>query len=194
MSAVTQPRPPAQDELDELTLARARRGEDAACRTLVARYERPVFALLSRLLANTGLAGQIEDLAQETFLRGFRALPTFRAPGPARLSTWLLTIATRLVLDELKVRRPVFEPLDSADAVPSAARADELSERNHAASAIARAVRALTPEHRAAFLLREAHGLSYEEVANALEVDVGTVKSRLSRARGALRAALEELR
>ncbi|MBS2025184.1 MAG: sigma-70 family RNA polymerase sigma factor [Deltaproteobacteria bacterium] len=186
------PQPP--DELDELTLARARRREDAACRALVLRYQRPVFALLSRLLANQGRAALVEDLAQETFLRAFRALPEFDTAGPARLSTWLLTIATRLALDELKTRRPQHEALEQADAVVSLDRSDTLTQRRQTVEKIARAVEALTPDQRAAFLLREAHGLSYEDVAAALQVDLGTLKSRLSRARAALRIALEELR
>lgn len=195
MSAVTQPLPPAPDEvaeLDELALARARRGDDAACRELVLRYQRPVFALLSRLLARNGRAALVEDLAQETFLRAFGALPGFDPRGPARLSTWLLTIAARLALDELKSRRPALEPLSRAEAVPSNARTDQPSEQRRIANRIALAVEALTPDQRAAFLLREAHGLSYEEVASALNVDLGTLKSRLSRARAALRIALEE--
>jgi RNA polymerase sigma-70 factor (ECF subfamily) len=194
MLALTQPARTDREELDELAVARAARGEAEACRALVRRYERPVFALLSRLLSRAGRGGLVEDLAQETFLRAFRALPDFRADGPARLSTWLLTIATRLALDALKSRAPALEALELAKAVPSASRTDEPLERASTAHAIARAVEALAPEYRAAFLLREAHELSYEEVARALEIDVGTVKSRLSRARAALRIALEELR
>src|SRR5687768_15947133 len=105
-------KPPGRaPELDELTLVRAQRGEDAACRALVTRYQRDVFALLSRLLGPAGMRGLVEDLAQETFLRAFRALPGFDRGGPARLSSWLLTIATRLALDELRRRRPHAEPL-----------------------------------------------------------------------------------
>jgi RNA polymerase sigma-70 factor (ECF subfamily) len=192
MSAVIHPLPRAPDELDELTLARARRGDESACRELVTRYQRPVFALLSRLLARSGRTALVEDLAQETFLRAFRALPDFDTTGPARLSTWLLTIATRLAIDELKSRRPIFEPLRSADAVPSPARTDQVVEQRRIGNRIAIAVDALTTDQRAAFLLYEAHGLSYEEVARALDIDLGTLKSRLSRARAALRLALEE--
>src|SRR5690349_21305814 len=93
-------RPP---ELDELTLARAQRGDEASCRSMVGRYQGPVFAMLGRRLGSDGL---VEDLAQETFLRVFRALPGFRPAGRARLSSWILTIATRLALDELRRRRP----------------------------------------------------------------------------------------
>jgi RNA polymerase sigma-70 factor (ECF subfamily) len=193
MSALTLPVTPGHPEIDDLTLARASRGDPAACRVLVERYQRPIFALLSRLLSRAGRGGLVEDLAQETFLRAFRALPTFRPGGPARPSTWLLTIATRLALDVLRSRAPELDTLDRARGVPSPSRADETVERELTAKTITRAVEALAPEYRAAFLLREAHELSYEEVARALDVDLGTVKSRLSRARAALRVALENL-
>ena len=187
-------RRPAQ-ELDELSLVRAQRGEDAACRLLVTLYQRRVFALLSRLLGPAGRGALVEDLAQETFLRAFRALPQFERGGPARLSTWILTIATRLALDELKRHVPRLVPIDAlARSVPAAgASASDESERRALSGSLARAIAELGPEQRATFLLREVHELSYEEVAAALEVDLGTVKSRLSRAKSALRAALAEV-
>lgn len=188
-------------ELDELTLIRAQRGEDAACRAFVERYQRPVFALLGRMLGPAGQGTLVEDLAQETFLRAFRALPAFDRGGPARLSSWLLTIATRLALDELRKRGSLAVPgrqtvsLDDPEAHGAASgdRADDVAERRTLAKALQHAVTALAPEYRAAFLLRELHDQSYEEIARALGVDVGTVKSRLFRARAALRAALAEV-
>jgi RNA polymerase sigma-70 factor (ECF subfamily) len=179
-------------ELDELTLRRAQRGEREACRALVARYQRPVFALLSRLLHRRG--ADLEDVAQETFLRVFRALPGWRSDGPARLSTWILTIATRLALDEL-ARRPLqLAPLERALDMPAGTGADADLERRAVGAAIERAIAALGPDHQAVFLLRELHELDYDEIARALDIDVGTVKSRLSRARAALRTALAEVR
>ncbi len=85
--AVTTQASAARQELDELTLRRAQRGEAQACRALVEAYQRPVFAIVSRMLAPAGLRARSEDLAQETFLRVFRALPRFELGGPARLST-----------------------------------------------------------------------------------------------------------
>jgi len=178
----------ARSELDDLTLARAQRGEDAACRALVVRYQRPVFALLSRLAGR----GRVEDLAQETFLRVFRALPRFDRGGPARLSSWILTIATRLALDELRRTPRVEVPLD--DQQPGGARADETAERRALARDLQRAFARLAPDQRAVVLLREVHELDYEEIARALDLDLGTVKSRLSRARASLRLALGENR
>src|SRR5262249_11272368 len=101
------PMPP--DEIDRETLARCQAGEAAALRLFVTRYQRPVFALLSRLM---GRGPHVEDLAQETFLRAFRALAGFDPDGSARPSTWLLTIATRLALDSKKMRRLEARPLD----------------------------------------------------------------------------------
>jgi RNA polymerase sigma-70 factor (ECF subfamily) len=183
---------PTPDELDELTLRRAQRGDEAACRALVERYQRPVFALLSRMLGPPGRVGLVEDLAQETFLRVFGALTRFSALGPARLSSWILTIATRLAIDEL--RRAPLPAVDLAERAPAPARPDAEAERARLGRAIATAVTHLAPDHRAAFLLREYHGLPYDEIARALDVDLGTVKSRLARARTALREALAEVR
>lgn len=184
------PEPP---ELDDLTVARARRGEPAACRALVLRYQRPVFSLLSRLLARRDPT-LVEDLAQETFLRAFRSLPGWDPQGSARLSTWVLTIGARLALDELRRRRPEATGLEAAEsslAAPGAT--DEQAHRRDLAAAIERAMAELAPDFRAAFVLREYHDLDYAEIARALDVDVGTVKSRLSRARAALRTALAEV-
>jgi RNA polymerase sigma-70 factor (ECF subfamily) len=186
-------RPPA-GELDELTLRRAQRGDDDACRQLVERYQRPVFALLSRMLG-PGQRAQVEDLAQETFLQLFRSLAGFSSLGPARLSTWILTVASRRAIDELRKRGRRGEPVAvEPERLVSPRRADETARRRAIAGALSRAVGALSPEQRAVFLLRDYHGLDYAEIARAVDIDLGTVKSRLSRARAALRRALEEVR
>lgn len=180
-----------REELDELTLRRAQRGDDDACRALVLRYQTPVFALISRMLG-PARPGLVEDLAQETFLQVFRALSSFAPLGPARLSTWILTIASRRAIDELRKRPEPLEPLE-ADRLPGGERADQAVRRREIAVAIARAVGQLGPGYRAAFLLREYHGFDYADIARALDIDVGTVKSRLARARAALREALAEV-
>lgn len=178
-------------ELDELTIVRAQRGNIRAKRALVERYQRPVLALVSRMLRGSSDSGIVEDVAQETFLRVFRALPNFDRGGPARLSTWILTIASHRTIDELRRRRLETRPLDAGiSEVDPVSRADLSAERKMLASVIDRAVQQLAPEYRAAFILREYHGLEYAEIALALEIDLGTVKSRLSRARQRLRDAL----
>jgi len=172
-------------ELDDITLAAAKRGDKRAFARLVERFEQPVFALLGRMLRPSGRESLVDDLAQETFVRVFRALPQFGSDGRNNLKGWILTIATRLALDEL--RRPSrTEPLS-----PDLVARDLAPDCHGIGAAITRAVAELSPEQRAAFLLRELHGLEYGEIAAAMNVDVGTVKSRLSRARAALRAALE---
>jgi RNA polymerase sigma-70 factor (ECF subfamily) len=182
-------------ELDEVTLRLAQRGEQAACRALVERYQRPVFALLHRMLG-AARGGRVEDLAQDTFLQVFRALAGFAPLGPARLSTWILTIASRRAIDELRrdgrgeVRAT---PLGDDDAV-APGRADDGARGRALAGRVAAAVDRLAPEQRAALLLREYHGLEYAEIARALDIEPGTVKSRLSRARAELRRALADER
>lgn len=182
--------PAGRGELDDVTLVRAQRGDRAAWRALVEHHQPAVFALLGRLLGG-GRRAQVEDLAQETFLAVFRQLAGFSPLGPARLSTWILTIASRRAIDELR-RRPA-SAIAAEDVAPAdPARPDDALARRRLARAIDRGLAELSPEYRAAFLLRELHGLDYAEIARALEIDAGTVKSRLSRARAALRAALAE--
>jgi RNA polymerase sigma-70 factor (ECF subfamily) len=184
------PAPAAEGELDTATLRRAQQGDEAAARVLVRRHERAVFALLGRLLGTRG--GLAEDLAQESFLRVFAALGRFDPAGPARLSTWILTIAARVALDQLRRRAPGFEPLTALHDHAGPQRADDQLRRRKLAAAIEAALADLAPEYRVAFVLREFHELEYPEIAAALDIDRGTVKSRLSRARAALRIALAE--
>ena len=181
-------------ELDESTIARAQRGDRRARRALVERYQRPVIALVSRLLRGQGDRALVEDVAQETFLRVFRALPSFDRNGPARLSTWILTIASHRSIDELRKRRIETRPFDpSSFELAAADRADTVAERKMLSAVITRALESLSAEYRAAFVLREYHGLEYTEIAAALDIDLGTVKSRLNRARSRLRKALVEI-
>jgi RNA polymerase sigma-70 factor (ECF subfamily) len=154
---------------------------------LIERYRGPVHALIWRLLAGRA-RHRVEDLVQETFVRVLRALPGFDPAGPASLSTWMLTIAARLALNEL--RRPEAAALDEEPAGSGADRADLGAERRRLAAAIGAGVAALPDAQRAVFVLREYHDLDYAEIAAALELDLGTVKSRLGRARAALRAHL----
>jgi RNA polymerase sigma-70 factor, ECF subfamily len=185
--------PAERIELDELTLRRAKHGDRAAFGVLVRFYQRPVFALLSRMLYARGRRDLVEDLAQETFVRALRAISTFGDDGRDRLSSWLLTIAARVALDALKRRALPEEPLDElVDIVPGPRRADEALMQHTLRDALLGAIEELPLGYRAVFLLREVHDMEYEEIAVALEIDLGTVKSRLSRARAALRKALSE--
>ncbi len=185
--AMTAPAPTRSPELDAATLERARRGDPMAARALVVRYERPVFALLSRLL---GAGPHVEDLAQETFLRAFRALSGFDPAGPAKLSTGLLTIATRLGLDARKKRKlptvDLDEALHASRATPETERA-----RRELGRALSRAAAELTDDTRAAFLLADVHGFTMGEIAEALGVPENTAKTRVFRARQHMRERLE---
>lgn len=180
---------PRDSELDERTLQRAQEGEEAACRALVRRYERPVFALLTRLLA-TERRALVPDLAQETFLRVFRQLARFEVGGPARLSTWILTIAARLAIDERR-RHRVTQAAACAPEPLAEGSTDEIAVGRETALALEAAFAALPEESRVALVLRIEHELEYEPIAQVLGVEIGTVKSRLARARAALREALE---
>ncbi len=185
-AALRAPPPP----LDELTLRRAQRGDTRAWRDLVDRHAPPIHALIWRLLAGRA-RHRVPDLVQETFVRVLRALPTFDLAGPATLSTWILTIATRLALNEL--RRPEHATLVDEPPAPEhdRDRADAALDRRRLADAIARGIAQLPDPQRAVLVLREYHDLDYADIARALELDLNTVKSRLSRARAALRAHLE---
>jgi RNA polymerase sigma-70 factor, ECF subfamily len=177
------------DALDELTLRRAQRGDERAWRDLIERFQQPVHALIWRLLAGRP-RHRAEDLTQETFVRVLRALPRFDPAGPATLSTWILTIATRLALNELRRPEPAsIDPRSHEVAAPDRL-PDAEADRRRVGAAIASAVTALPDTHRAVFVLREYHDLDYSEIADVLELDVGTVKSRLSRARASLREHL----
>lgn len=192
--AVRGPEKEDRSELDAPTLERARRGDHAAFRRLVERYHRPTFALLWRMLEHDLPQQDIEDLVQETFLRVFRALDRFELDGPAKLSTWILTIAARLALNERRRASVVSLPLQSAGDLEGGERADAALRSDRIRRALREALRALRPAYRAVVILREYHGFGYQEIAAATGLDVNTVKSRLARGRAALRAALEEVR
>jgi RNA polymerase sigma-70 factor (ECF subfamily) len=180
-------------EIDDLTLRRAQRGEERASRDLVAHYQRPVFALLGRLLCGAERRGLLEDLARETFLRVLREVPRFSIVGAARLSSWILTLAARLALEELQRQRLAPARLRDAADFSAAAATAAAPGRPEPGGAIRRAAAALPPETRAVYLLRDYHDLEFLEIARALEIDLDTVHARLGRARVALCAALAEV-
>lgn len=181
-------RTPVTSSIDDVTLRRAQQGDERAWRAVVERYQQPIHALVWRLVA-TRAPDRVPDLVQETFVRVLRALPEFRADGPASLLTWMLTIATRLALNELRRIKPVADP-DAIAAIVAPERADAAAERARLAAAIGRAMARLPDAQRAVVVLREYHQLDHAAIAAALEIDVGTVKSRLSRAKAALREHL----
>jgi RNA polymerase sigma-70 factor (ECF subfamily) len=184
------PRPRAA-ELDAAIVARAQRADEAACRLLVERHQGPVFAVISRVLGARSQRSSVPDLAQDTFLRVFRRLRDFDRTAPGRLSSWILTIATRVTLDHLK-RRGLDLTEDQGDddgdvAVPGP---EQALQHRQTAAIVEQAVDQLPPGLRAVLLLRVVHELPYEDIARELSLEVGTVKSRLARARAQLWQAL----
>ena len=174
-------------EVDELTLRRAQQGEPDALAMVVERYHPAIHALVWRMTGGRD-AHHVDDLVQDCHVRVLRGLPGFDPCGPARLTTWVLTIATRVVLNAR--RRAAPEPLATEPLAPAATEPPVAIERARLAVAIADAVAALPDAQRAVFVLREYHELDYAEIARALEIDLGTVKSRLARARHAVRQRL----
>ncbi len=162
-----------------------------AFQVFVEKYQRLVFAVLSRML---GHGPHVEDLAQETFLRAWRAFPEYEIRADSPPSPWLLTIASRLAISHRRkrsrdsMRREHFTEPSSAD-TPETERA-----RRALGRAIADAFDRLAPEQRSVFVLQQYHGLSLKEIAVALQISEGTVKSRLSRARGQLKKTLKAYR
>jgi len=162
-------------------LDRLRAGDARAFEELVASHQHRVFGVALRMLGNRAEA---EELAQEVFLRVHRAIGEFR--GEAKLSTWLYAIASRLCLNRLasSERRMARHGEGTLTRLASV-------ERSELETALHRAIGELSEERRIVVVLRDLEGLSYEEIATALELELGTVRSRLHRARMDLREKLE---
>jgi RNA polymerase sigma-70 factor (ECF subfamily) len=170
-------------------LDRLRAGDAPAFEELVMTYQHRVFGVALRMLGNRAEA---EDVAQEAFVRAHRALGAFR--GDAKLSTWLYAITSRLCLNRLASgeRRMARQGDDAllrlSDAGP---RPDAALERRELETALGRAIAELPEDRRIVVVLRDLEGLSYEEIAQVLELELGTVRSRLHRARAELKEKLE---
>jgi RNA polymerase sigma-70 factor (ECF subfamily) len=175
-------------ELDPAVLERCRQGDRLALRLFVNQYQRSVFAFLSRM---TGSGTHVEDLAQEVFLRAYRALPRYEARAGVRVSTWLLTIAARLVLDDRKRRRPLLVPLSEHLATDEPT-PESVRHRREILEAFERAAAQLADEQRVVFVLAQFHGLTMAQIAAAVGATEGTVKTRLHRARSRLRELMSE--
>ena len=177
-------------------LRRCLAGDELAYRELVERYQRQVFSLARRMV---GSAEDAEDLTQETFVRMFKALERYDPSRP--FSAWLFTIATRLCIDHLRRRRvrPISmvqrEPggdeeytLEIEDRGP---RPDEQAVHAEEEGRVQDLIDSLPHHYRIVVLLRHQQDLSYEEIAEALHLPLGTVKARIHRARALLKQRLE---
>jgi RNA polymerase sigma factor (sigma-70 family) len=190
----TPPARPASKIMDDSSLiAASQEGRIVAFNQLVERYQTLVYNVAYRMLGNADGAA---DATQDTFVSAYQAIGRFRG-GSFR--AWLLRIATNACYDQLRERQRKREDsledmLESGDDLGIAADA-QLSPESHALSAemlaaIARGLRTLPPDQRAAVILSDVQGFSYEEIAEAMDCTLGTVKSRLSRGRMRLREFL----
>ena len=175
---------------EELLLEKARHGDQEAFGELVRLYEKKVYALTLRMCKNPDDAA---EAAQEAFLAAWQGLKFFR--GEASFSTWLYRLASNACVDLLRkeqrhraVSGPSLNDEDTyMDIADDATTPQELAERSELREQIEEGLQSLTPEHREVLILRELHQLSYDEIAQTLDLDTGTVKSRISRGRKALR-------
>lgn len=194
--------PPASQDTDVVLVQRAVDGDPKAYELLVVKYQRRIERLIGRMVRDTDL---VEDIAQETFIRAYRALAQFR--GDAQFYTWLYRIAVntaKKALVDLRRDPLVTEAArrggdddDETSAVENELTTAETPETELAAKEIATAVNlameALPEELRQAVTLREIEGLSYEEIAEAMNCPIGTVRSRIFRAREAISARVKPM-
>ena len=194
---------PIENRYEALLIARLREHDLAAFEELVSHFERPVYAICFRLL---GDAEDARDAAQETFLKIYRGLNRFR--GESGLKTWIYRIAINQAMNQQRWwRRRRKEETVSLDLsrndseislgstlLGTSASPEEVAIENERERRIMRALSEIKKEYRAALMLREIEELSYEEIAETLEISIGTVKSRIARGREELRHKLKEWR
>ena len=184
--------------LDEDLVRRVQRGDVAAFDLLVRKYQHRIAALIGRYVADWS---EVQDVAQETFIRAYRAIGNFR--GDAQFYTWLHRIAVNTAKNHLVAhnRRPPTDDIDIDDAEQFDSgirlRDSDTPERElmrqQLEQTVVRAVEALPEELRVAINLREVDGLSYEEIAERMDCPIGTVRSRIFRARDAIDRELRPL-
>jgi RNA polymerase sigma-70 factor (ECF subfamily) len=197
------PRAELTARTDQEIVALARAGEEAAYRELIRRYERPLFSLLYRMVRDRELA---EDLAQETFVKALNAIESYRPEF--KFSSWIFKIANNAAIDHLRRRELNTLSLEGSPhaETPEAVEATALQigdrqespldavEARELGGQIERAIAQLRPEYRSCILLRHVEGRAYEEIAEILNLPLGTVKTYIHRARNELRQALAHLR
>ncbi|HLK42228.1 MAG TPA: sigma-70 family RNA polymerase sigma factor [Thermoleophilia bacterium] len=164
---------------DPEILRRARRGDDRAFAVIVRQYQTPLFNYVMRVLC--GDRALAEDMCQEVFLRVYQALPGF--DSRCQFSTWLFQVAKHRVVDELRARERRGRPALELSAVSQAQMAVAPTESVDSMDAVWRAIGALPVDLKMALLLRDVVGLSYAEIADALETTLATVKWRIYKAR-----------
>ena len=179
-------------EVDQELVERAQKGDKRAFELLVMKYQRKLARLLSRMVRDPA---EIEDIAQESFIKAYRALPQFR--GESAFYTWLYRIAVNTAKNYLVARgrraptttefnAEEAEGFEDAELLRDIATPEAELQTKQIANAVNKAVEALPEELRTAITLREIEGLSYEEIAQMMECPIGTVRSRIFRAREAI--------
>jgi RNA polymerase sigma-70 factor, ECF subfamily len=188
---------------DQEIVLLARGGQERAYRELVRRYERPIFSLLYRMVRDRELA---EDLSQDTFVKALNAIESYKPEY--KFSSWLFKIANNAAIDHLRRRELDTLSLEGSphavtpDAMEATAlqigdrgeNALDIVEAKELGGEIERAIAQLRPEYRACILLRHVDGRAYEEIAEMLDLPLGTVKTYIHRARNELRRLLAHLK
>jgi len=189
----------SEREIDQILVERAQAGDRHAFEQLVSKYQRKLGRLLSRFIRDSA---EIEDVTQEAFIKAYRALPSFR--GDSAFYTWLYRIGINTAKNYLVAqgrRAPTSTQFDSEEAETFES-ADQLRDINTPESllmskqvgeTVNSAIEALPEELRRAIVLREIDGMSYEEIADLMDCPIGTVRSRIFRAREAVALKLRPL-
>ena len=187
-----------QNNIDQQLIERIQRGDKNAFNLLVRKYQHKVVSLVSRCVNNPG---DIPDVAQEAFIKAYRAIPDFR--GESAFYTWLYRIAVNTAKNYIVAqgRRPPDMDVDSQDAetyegaesLHEVANPENLMLSDEIRAEVAATLAGLPEDLRTAITLREIEGLSYEEIAEVMECPVGTVRSRIFRAREAIDKRIQPL-
>jgi RNA polymerase sigma-70 factor (ECF subfamily) len=179
---------------DEELVARSQSGDVDSFNQLILRWERPIYALAYRVI---GREEDARDVCQESFLRAYRALPGFK--GEAKFSSWLYRITLNLCRDWIRRQRraPVtqmpeeFDILEAAGATGPSESIEDLVARQELTAVVERAMAILPPEQRTAIILKEYHGMTFQEIADLQGCPLSTVKTRLYQGLSVLRRHLE---
>jgi len=188
------------EQNEQLLLEKAKAGDVAAFEELIEAYQKKVFNLALRMIGN---ADDAADLAQEAFIRIFKAISGFKEQSS--FSTWVYRITTNVCLDEIRKRKnrrviSLDEELHMDDGdikrqvESDGPRPDEAAEREELRRIVNEAINSLPVEQRTAITLRDLNGMSYDQIAQILDCPAGTVKSRINRARQALKNVLSARR
>ena len=189
----------SEREIDQQLVERAQRGDKRAFELLVEKYQRKLARLLSRLIRDPG---EVEDVTQEAFIKAYRALPSFR--GDSAFYTWLYRIGINTAKNYLVAmgrRAPTSTEMEAEEAeghesgelLRDINTPESLLLTKEIGNTVNSAIEALPEELRSAIQLRELEGMSYEEIAKLMDCPIGTVRSRIFRAREAIAERLKPL-